>query len=71
MLTTRQLTSKQPTFVFIDATNIIDGASRAGWKVDFEKLIKYLRARHQAQLVFYYAGVDHRNLKQLGFYRRI
>lgn len=55
-------------FAFIDATNIIYGCGSAGWKVDFEKLAKYLRTRYQVDKIFYYAGVDDKNLKQLKFY---
>ena len=56
------------THVFIDATNIIYGASRLGWKVDFKKLFKYLKERYQAVKIFYFAGVDDENKKQLKFY---
>jgi len=45
------------TYAFIDATNIIYGASNHGWKVDFKK--------HS------YAGVDNENLKQLNFYEKL
>jgi uncharacterized LabA/DUF88 family protein len=57
------------TYVFIDATNIIYGAGGAGWKVDFKKLIKYLKGRYKASKVLYYGGVDANNQKQLKFYK--
>jgi len=56
------------TVVFIDAANIIYGARDGGWKMDFKKLIKYLKERFGARKVFYYAGLDSSNKKQLEFY---
>ena len=59
------------TYVFIDATNIIYGTSYYGWKMDFEKLFKYLTNRYEAKAVYYYAGVDSKNVKQLNFYKKL
>src|SRR3990167_5783568 len=59
------------TYVFIDATNIIYGATRSGWRMDFEKLAKYLRERFYAKQILYYAGVDDENKKQLKFYEKL
>lgn len=59
------------TYVFIDATNIIYGASDSGWRVDFEKLMHYLKTRFKALKVFYFAGLDQENLKQLKFYEKM
>jgi len=56
------------TYAFIDASNIIYGCTRAGWKMDFEKLAKYLKTRYKVQRLLYYAGSDLDNKKQLGFY---
>jgi hypothetical protein len=50
-------------FVFIDATNIIYGATKCGFKVDFKKLIAYLTERFSASRIYYYAGVDKENKK--------
>lgn len=58
-------------YAFIDATNIIYGCGSAGWKVDFEKLAKYLTTRYQVAKIFYYAGVDDKNVKQLKFYEKL
>lgn len=64
--------NKKPiTYVFIDATNIIYGASDHKWKMDFKKLFKYLKTKYNAKKVFYYAGVDDQNKKQLGFYEKL
>lgn len=59
------------TYAFVDASNIIYGASKYGWKMDFEKLSKYLRERYQVTRILYYAGVDTENLKQLKFYETL
>lgn len=44
------------------------GCTRAGWKIDFEKLMHYLRTRYGVERVLYYAGLDSNNKKQLLFY---
>ncbi len=59
------------TYAFIDASNIIYGCTRAGWKMDFEKLAKYLKTRYDVQRLLYYAGLDLNNKKQLGFYEAL
>ena len=60
--------SKSKIYAFIDASNIIYGCTRAEWKMDFEKLAKYLKTRYKIQRLLYYAGLDPENKKQLGFY---
>lgn len=62
---------KPVTFAFIDATNIIYGASHHGWRVDFAKLADYLRTRFEVTKILYYAGVDNENIKQLKFYEKL
>jgi len=62
---------RKKTYAFIDATNIIYGAQDNGWKMDFKKLIKYLKERFNVQKVFYHAGVDQENKKQLKFYEKL
>ena len=47
------------------------GASHHGWKMDFAKLAKYLRERYGAEKIFYYAGLDAENKKQLKFYEKL
>jgi len=59
------------TYVFIDASNIIYGASGHGWKMDFKKLAHYLKTRYNAVRLFYYAGLDSDNKKQLRFYEKL
>ena len=62
---------KSIIYVFIDASNIIYGASNNGWKMDFKKLLKYLRERYFASKVIYYAGIDYKNTKQVKFYEAL
>lgn len=57
------------TFAFIDASNIIYGTRDEGWKVDFKKLIKYLRERFKCRKVYYFAGFERDNIKQDRFYK--
>jgi len=59
---------KRQVIVFVDASNIIYGCNRAGWKMDFKKLFQYLTTRFGAKRILYYAGLDSRNKKQLLFY---
>jgi len=59
------------TYAFIDASNIIYGCTRAGWKMDFEKLAEYLKTRYKVQRLLYYAGLNADNKKQLGFYEAL
>ena len=62
---------RQKTYVFIDATNIIYGATGCNFRVDFRKLFKYLKERFESERVFYYGGVDKENKKQLNFYHKL
>lgn len=59
------------TYIFIDASNIIYGARSYGWKMDFEKLFRYLATRFQATRILYYAGLDNGNKQQLQFYEKL
>lgn len=58
-------------YCFIDASNIIYSAKSVGWKVDFKKLIDYLKTRYGVSRIMYYAGVDNGNVKQLKFYEKL
>ena len=58
-------------FAFIDATNIIYGASDSGWRMDFKKLYRYLKDRFNVSRILYFAGRDKDNLKQLKFYKKL
>lgn len=54
----RKITTK-PTFAFIDASNLFYGGEKSlGWKIDYQKLIHYLKKKYLVKKVFYYGGVE-------------
>ena len=47
------------TFAFVDASNLFYGGAKSlGWKIDYQKLIAYLRQKYQASRVLYFGGVE-------------
>ncbi|OGK12835.1 hypothetical protein A3C98_00225 [Candidatus Roizmanbacteria bacterium RIFCSPHIGHO2_02_FULL_37_15] len=47
------------TFAFIDAANLFYGGEKSlGWKIDYRKLIRYLKEKYKAKKAFYYAGIE-------------
>jgi uncharacterized LabA/DUF88 family protein len=47
------------TFVFIDASNLFYGGEKSlGWKIDYEKLLEYLKEKYGTNFVFYFGGVE-------------
>ncbi|BCX82934.1 hypothetical protein MIT9_P2525 [Methylomarinovum caldicuralii] len=58
------------TIVFIDNSNIFGGQQAAGWRLDWEKLIDYLRRGGDIWQVHFFASVDEKASEgQMGFYR--
>lgn len=57
------------TYAFIDASNIIYGTRDEGWKVDFQKLFRYLKERYKCRKIYYFAGQEKVDLKQQKFYK--
>jgi len=52
----------QRTWVFIDASNLFYGGEKSlGWKIDYEKLYKYLQDKYEAEQVLYFGGVEIHN----------
>jgi uncharacterized LabA/DUF88 family protein len=50
---------KKPTYAFIDASNLFYGGEKSlGWKIDYKKLIKYIKTKYLVKKVFYYGGVE-------------
>jgi len=46
------------TFAFIDASNLFYGGEKSlGWKIDYEKLLDYLKEKYEVSTVFYFGGV--------------
>lgn len=47
------------TFAFIDASNLFYGGEKSlGWKIDYLKLIKYLKKKYGVSVVYYFGGVE-------------
>jgi len=54
-------------YAFIDAANLFYGGERSmHFRIDYEKLFKYLKEKHRVTKVFYYAGVDVDQYKEEG-----
>ncbi|MDO8551209.1 MAG: NYN domain-containing protein [bacterium] len=47
------------TYAFIDASNLFYGGEKSlGWKIDYLKLIKYLKKKYRISEVYYFGGVE-------------
>jgi len=47
------------TFAFIDASNLFYGGEKSlGWKIDYQKLLKYLTEKYGVEKAFYFGGVE-------------
>lgn len=47
------------TFAFIDASNLFYGGEKSlGWKIDYQKLLVYLRDKYKITEPFYFGGVE-------------
>lgn len=47
------------TYAFIDASNLFYGGEKSlGWKIDYLKLIKYLKKKYGVSEVYYFGGVE-------------
>lgn len=47
------------TFAFIDASNLFYGGEKSlGWKIDYQKLLNYLKNKYQISEAFYFGGVE-------------
>lgn len=50
---------RKPIYAFIDASNLFYGGVKSlGWKIDYKKLLKYLKDKYRISRTFYYAGVE-------------
>ena len=50
---------KKPVYVFIDASNLFYGGVKSlGWKIDYQKFLKYLKKKYRISKAFYYAGIE-------------
>lgn len=47
------------TYAFIDASNLFYGGEKSlGWKIDYQKLLNYLRQKYAVVEAFYFGGVE-------------
>jgi len=47
------------TYAFIDASNLFYGGKKSlGWKVDYQKLLDYLKDKYSADKILYFGGVE-------------
>lgn len=52
------------TIVFIDASNLFYGGEKSlGWKIDYRKLLDYLKEKYEAGKTFYFGGVEIHDFK--------
>lgn len=50
---------KLSNYAFIDASNLFYGGVKSlGWKIDYKKLILYIKKQYGVSKVFYYGGVE-------------
>jgi uncharacterized LabA/DUF88 family protein len=50
---------KLHNYAFIDASNLFYGGEKSlGWKIDYKKLIGYIKKQYDVTKVFYYGGVE-------------
>lgn len=51
--------SKKNNYAFVDASNLFYGGVKSlGWKIDYEKLIKYVKKEYSVKKVYYYGGIE-------------
>ena len=52
------------TCAFVDASNLFYGGEKSlGWKIDYQKLFKYLQEKYSVSKVFYFGGVEIHDFK--------
>lgn len=52
------------TFAFIDASNLFYGGEKSlGWKIDYQKLLIYLKEKYKISKALYFGGVEIHDLK--------
>ena len=51
--------NKENNYAFIDASNLFYGGEKSlGWKIDYQKLLNYLKEKYQISSVFYFGGIE-------------
>lgn len=52
------------TFAFVDASNLFYGGEKSlGWKIDYQKLLHYLKEKYGVSTAFYFGGVEIHDFK--------
>lgn len=52
------------TLAFIDASNLFYGGEKSlGWKIDYKKLLSYLKEKYQVSKALYFGGVEIYNFR--------
>ena len=52
------------TIAFIDASNLFYGGEKSlGWKIDYQKLLEYLKEKYQIEKAYYFGGVEIHNFQ--------
>ena len=50
---------RKKVYAFVDASNLFYGGEKSlGWKIDYKKLIRYVKKQYQIDRVYYYGGVE-------------
>jgi len=50
---------KKPVYAFVDASNLFYGGEKSlGWKIDYKKLLRYLKEKYGVSRIFYYGGIE-------------
>ena len=50
---------RDKTYAFIDAANLFYGGKKSlGWKINYNKLLAYLKSKYNISKAFYYAGFE-------------
>ena len=62
---------KKPVYAFIDASNLFYGGEKSlGWKIDYKKLLSYLKKKYEVRKAFYYGGVEAYGFEIVGWWKR-
>lgn len=55
----KEIKMNRKTYAFIDASNLFYGGEKIlGWKIDYLKLIRYLKKKYDVSEVYYFGGVE-------------
>ena len=51
--------NQETVYAFIDASNLFYGGEKSlGWKIDYQKLLVYLRSKYKVSKALYFGGVE-------------